>query len=121
MVVQGIMKYIRLGNIKGCAGEHLHYSLPCVFCIVIGLVWVGGENYIAMQLEFIDLKWLHSSSFFNFVRWVSCQSSTRGLRKLGYMLERKVEFFWIPSTFLVTHWYLLSKYGNLKFCFLIIW
>ncbi len=92
MIVQGIIKYIRLVNIKGCAGEYIQYSLPCVFYIVVGLVWVGGEKYIAMELEFIDLKWLHSSSFFNFVRWVSCQSSTRGLRKLGYMLEMKVDF-----------------------------
>jgi hypothetical protein len=63
MIVQGIIKYIRLVNIKGCMREYLHYSLPCVFYIVIGLVRVGGEKYIAMELEFIDLRWLHSSSF----------------------------------------------------------
>jgi hypothetical protein len=33
--------YIRLVNIKGCAGEYLHYSLPCVkiHCQRAGMGW----------------------------------------------------------------------------------
>jgi hypothetical protein len=47
--------YIILVDIKGCAGEYLHYSLPCVkiHCHRAGM---GGEKHIAMELEFIDLK-----------------------------------------------------------------
>jgi hypothetical protein len=110
--------YIRLVNINGCAGEYLHYSLPCVkiHCQRAGMGW--RWKVYSHGVGVYRFKWLHSFSFFNFVRWLSCRSSTRGLRKLGYMLESKVDFFWIPSTFFVTYWNLMSKYGNLKFCFL---